>query len=852
MQISEKIKNLLKQENKNIVFYFDADGSMQEEILEIEASGIRVLKVNQNYFELKYLLEFELQGKQIFLYHNFPKPNDEEIKKYALLDLLIANTELRLDDASEFLSTYNLSIHHLSFVKKYIKQLKTKTHQKKLIKILDPDHFSESKLKLGLVSVALGFNTISDRNSCMAKWLSIAVDERAFNKLNKSIEELELDTDILNWFNNLLDTKFTELNVEIAKKYTNRIKYNILTTYIDKPTKEDNYTKLKLYRTADLNKLQAFFQDWVNHSTLVNSIKPVFNILGKDVKSSNVMEWYGVQQEYGYYSDEMINILIKSLYSDINENPLKTKDYCIKWMRSSYLSEEQHQQISFLFYTAGVYSILESYNSFKFNKAEEFINEYTNELHKVDLNYRKAVTEFDNVRDRLYEFEDSATSIFNELNKKYDRFIIDLNVEWQKMLNEINFDYSKINIDKQFDFYKNNIKDFDYKVVVIISDALRYELGHELYKDLLADSKNNLSIEPNLASIPSYTNLGMSNLLPNKGITVEKGDHDLVFKINGKTTVSNNRASILQMAEPESATIDYPTLRKMTKQEKRTFFKNSRIIYVYHDRIDNEGDKKGTEYNTPEASIKALEDIKWMIRNISGEMSIAHIMVTSDHGFLFNYTELKEKSREKLPKIKGYSREHTRFVVSEEFDGKVDGYQLNLKDTTNIDTDLKIAIPRAINRYRKQGNIGVQFVHGGASLQELITPVIKFYKHKKENQNTVTFKRIDNTKSITTGSMKITLLQDQPVSNEQKSIEVIFGLYDDSGNLYSNEVEIHFNSTSNNPKLRVFDVILSLNTKGSNASFCYLKAFNKQDKNRLNPLGINDLIKISTYEKDEF
>ncbi|NQV91733.1 PglZ domain-containing protein, partial [Candidatus Woesearchaeota archaeon] len=277
------------------------------------------------------------------------------------------------------------------------------------------------------------------------------------------------------------------------------------------------------------------------------------------------------------------------------------------------------------------------------------------------------------------------------------------------------------------------------------------------------------------------------------------------------------------------------------------------VTYIYHDWIDVIGDKKRTEYETFQATTKAIEDIKWMIRNISGELGIAHVYVTSDHGFLFNHTELQESSREVLPKAKGYNRDHVRFVVSDEFEGKVDGYKMNMKDTTNIDTDLQIAVPRAINRYRKQGNVGVQFVHGGASVQELLTPVVKFYKNKKELLQVVTFKRIDQTDKITSGSLKITLLQDQPVSNESKSAEVIFGLYSDTGELFSNEVKVHFNSTSSNPRERMFDVILTLNSVGSNASFCYLKAFDQQDKAKLNPLGSNDLIKISSLmEIDEF
>ena len=89
----------------------------------------------------------EWNTQALFLYHPFPKPNDQEIKKYPLLDLLMANHELRLDDASDFLSAYHLAEYQLPLVKRYIKQLKTKTNQKKLARVLDPAQFNETNLK---------------------------------------------------------------------------------------------------------------------------------------------------------------------------------------------------------------------------------------------------------------------------------------------------------------------------------------------------------------------------------------------------------------------------------------------------------------------------------------------------------------------------------------------------------------------------------------------------------------------------------------------------------------------------------------------------------------------------------
>ncbi|MDV7397859.1 PglZ domain-containing protein, partial [Arthrospira platensis SPKY1] len=112
-------------------------------------------------------------------------------------------------------------------------------------------------------------------------------------------------------------------------------------------------------------------------------------------------------------------------------------------------------------------------------------------------------------------------------------FLKDFNVEWQQMLQERQFNLREIAVNKQFEFYQKNLKTFEYKIVVIISDAFRYELGQELYQELVTDAKNTVNIEPYLASIPSNTNLGMTNLLPHDAVTVEKGEKDLVFKING-------------------------------------------------------------------------------------------------------------------------------------------------------------------------------------------------------------------------------------------------------------------------------------------------------------------------------
>ncbi|GAW90568.1 TIGR02687 family protein [Flavobacterium psychrophilum] len=639
--------------------------------------------------------------------------------------------------------------------------------------------------------------------------------------------------------------------MDAATNWVTKLKYNVLVGNTTKMVSADTYNSLKIKRTADIYKLIKFFEVWQNSLNTNKAIEQVFNTLGNKINTIAVLKWYGTETDFGYYSQEMIDKVLKLLYTEVLSDALKTKEECIRWKKEESISDFDKDQIDFLYYSSAMYSILETYKSFRFNTAEDYIKEYTTELYKVDFNYRKAVIAYDNIRDHLEELETIALPVFETLNNKYDRFLIEFNSEWQKVLNENKFDFHQIDCNKQFNFYQDNLSDVDYKMAVIISDAFRFELGFELYNDLLADSKNNLTIQPCLASIPSYTNLGMSNLLPNRGITVEKGEQDLIYKINGKPTNSQYRQTILQDTVPESCTIDYAEIIKFDRDTGRKFFIDNKLVYIYHDWMDAIGDKKRTEHETFEETAKVVGQIKRLIQKIYG-WNISHVLVTADHGFLYNYNELKENDREALPKAKGYTKDNSRFVISDSFEGKTDGYVFDMKNTTNIDTDLKIAIPRAINRYRKQGNIGVQFVHGGASIQELITPVIKYYKQKKETIETVTFRRIDNVNKITTGNIKITVLQNEPVSNEFKSLEVNVGLYNDKGELLSNEMELSCNATSNNPKERMFEIILTLNTLGSKTSFCYLKAFDNKDKNKLNPIVLNDLITISTLMEMDF
>ena len=79
-----------------------------------------------------------------------------------------------------------------------------------------------------------------------------------------------------------------------------------------------------------------------------------------------------------------------------------------------------------------------------------------------------------------------------------------------------------LELNPQHHFYSRYIANAKERTVVIISDAMRYEVGQELFRRLQDDPKCTAKIDVLLSVLPSYTRLGMATLLPHT--TIEMTD----------------------------------------------------------------------------------------------------------------------------------------------------------------------------------------------------------------------------------------------------------------------------------------------------------------------------------------
>ena len=132
--------------------------------------------------------------------------------------------------------------------------------------------------------------------------------------------------------------------------------------------------------------------------------------------------------------------------------------------------------------------------------------------------------------------------------------------------------------------------------------------------------------------------------------------------------------------------------------------------------------------------------------------------------------------------------------------------------------EVEVQLPKSINRLRLKGS-GSRFVHGGASLQEVIIPVLKVNKKRQSDVTNVEVEILRGSSSlITSGQLAVVLYQAQPVTDKVQSRVLRAGIYTEAGELISDSHELIFDLTSDNPRERELQVRLVLSRAADDAN----------------------------------
>lgn len=844
--IIEKLKNKFVESKRGVLLLFDKDKAYEEELLAYQGEDFRVLVVKDNYFWLKYQTEYKQPEEKILLYHPFEQPKD--FSQYPLASMLYSDTIFAIDEISELMAEFGISFQHRVSLQKLQRWIKPKKYKTQLISILTQKPLDERALAEGVVSLILEEKKVGNNICNVIRLFEILNEGEASWKTKKDhLQRVGLESVLQNQLQSVLGISAKDISYASLQSIFLQVKYNAIIRDIPELNSKDPYAKLKLKDDIAQQKIYIFFRDWQDDKNKAPSLDSVLENLGKEIKLDSIISTYGVKESYGIMNRHILGVKLLSLLKDISLSPKNIIEQYNSWQNSAdeYIGYEV--QIEFVLNAARFYELKNRYSDFIFNSIEEYLHLYTNELYLLDSYYRKAFIAYQEMIEKE-EYEEA----FLVLNKAYDQYLIELNSPWVKELNEQQFLLKDTAIKKQYHFYKDFVEPISAKrKVVIISDAFRYELAKELSERLGKDNNNQIQCTAMLSAIPSYTNLGMSNLLPNEGIKAEVTENSINYSINGIKTISTYREKILQNIEPEAAVINFSTLMQYNKETGRDFFRDKKLIYIYHNWMDAIGDKKVSEYYTFESSKDCISQLEKLVKRLYNFFSIGQILLTADHGFLFNYEEISMATSQPSPLVENVLKENTRFVIANAAFESDETYHFPLANTTNIDTNAQVIIPKGINRFRRQGNVGVQFVHGGGSLQEVIVPVLEIKRGRNTNAEEVPFARIDQITTINTSMVKFHFLQSGVVGSDYKASPIVFGIYDVDNHLISNEYKVEFNQTSEDPNQRIYEIKMEMKPEASKQKIGYLRAYREKDIEKLNAV-MNEQIKINILELDEF
>lgn len=550
----------------------------------------------------------------------------------------------------------------------------------------------------------------------------------------------------------------------------------------------------------------VFINHFMNHSTdhkayeaLASQVEEKLN-LKEYLKKWNI-EDFVLCDTFKRFDEEIISWLISNLTDKIGE--FETYRKIINRRRTTHWFKQLKSEYNAIYYAMEVLRLeQELKKTIKGSSAYEMMENYTKSYYLFDYFYRKFYLSYDKIKQKD-KFSPLAQIIENTYTNWY---LEELSIKWASIIEDELLDDIRINgLTKQQEFYAQYIEPHvkkDERVFVIISDAFRYEAAKEFTDILNKERRGKAELFFMQGVVPSYTKLGMAALLPHKTIEVNSKAEVIVDGIN--TVGTENRQKILSQYSNDAIAITYNNMKDMGRPEYKESFDGKKLIYIYHNVIDAIGDKASTESDVFEAVEKTLEDLNSLIASLMNNVTATNIYITADHGFIYRRSKLNEYDKMSKLDVKSVDGGR-RFILSEEKNEEQGILTLPMNYLLGEDTKLNAIIPKGVIRFKVQG-AGANFVHGGAALQEIVIPVVKFKNIRKDEfkSSKVEVKLTNISRKITNRTTFLEFFQTEKVEN--KKIPMTLKLYfeDKEGNRISNENIVIADSRSSKPEDRTF------------------------------------------------
>lgn len=846
MALQDKIYSYFdRNPGLHVLFFFDPTGMKEEDLADVQwREGYRFLAPRGGWFSIKYLIDRDWAADKVILY--FAQLSPFKLKQeFPLMDLLRANMEYHDEDYAAFMQHYRLKSDYAPYVSSHIAELQSD----KMLNLLKP-HFADGSFNTDLANRAFISLYLDKSPKLVLDWQNIIIrlilladtDEEAkrsafYGRLAKNMDAYRaIDSKLERIFGcKLLLNTEERVNVVVQK-----LKYNSIVQSLP-VSKADNYKQLRIDDPLALQDINNIMEQGTADPKRGNAFRRVLRTLAADIHEQEIVNVYGVDAPYWTVTPNMAWAILQAVIDNkLDTDPQQALDRMSELLMKCTNQAAIAEAVAFSTFTAQYYEAAKAVKSPKLNTPDEYVSRYCSEFYLLDYYYRKAVGSYYTLDSTVPMFA-SLERAKDALDAHYHKFVNRINFEWIDCLNATG-GFARVTLPRQQDFFDKYVKPMSVKVVVIISDALRYEVAKQL-EERLTQLRHPTRFEAVLAMLPTETCYCKNALLPHDTLHFVEAQKMMV---DGQLLVDTaSRQKLLQRYVPNAVCKQYKTIAENSRDENREICKHE-VVYIYHDTIDESSHGNKPTKAIADSCERAVDELARLVKSLHGSWNATHVIVTSDHGFLFNDIRFEEKDKQKVTEDAAESK--SRYYITSSKADVTNITKFPLPQVSAFDNaDLQVAVPVGTNRLYKEGGDYV-FCHGGAALQEMIVPVIVSHRQDDERRGSVEAMVLEPNLRMTSSRVKFTVLQKDAVGGANKERNILCAIFDGETQV-SPMLPLTLNRAEAAPDARKFPVELTLN-KPTTAGVLELRIYDADDL--MNPYIKKSITNNTLIQMDDF
>lgn len=493
-QIIDRLNAEFTGETRKLVFWYDDKAEFAEDMETVELQNAKIYHLQpDNQFYTKYFLERVDKTTNYLIYAPFPKP---DVRDNHLEDTMLYSRRFFADRASLLSVDLGIEEKYKPVIEKHIKFFANKERTQRFYD-LEIENFNEENILVGLLSAVCKARTCSFEEVVRIVLTDGELVDNAF------LQEFE-KYDLLSAFWQLCEQHFGYTD---TKPSLERLLVTLFVTYTGRYVQAELPAAWKSFVSYKSGNIIAFLDSLMNSVLYRDKYDALSAHVAKELKVLSAFAGMRVDDlvecdTFLAVDQVLVKWLIGRLVSeDIGAivNGFTIPELCEKRAKMHFgrKTGKTYQMLS------SAYSMVKEADYHAADGLKPIIDRYLAADYNMDQQYRKFYYYYDQL-ESTESFEPLRELVENIYTNEYLACLLPA---WNAGIQQ---DAAFSAIPLQREFYNANLRYTKERTVVIISDAMRYEVGQELFARMQDDPKCTAKLSVQLSVLPSYTRLGMA------------------------------------------------------------------------------------------------------------------------------------------------------------------------------------------------------------------------------------------------------------------------------------------------------------------------------------------------------